>query len=90
MSIMEIGGKSYKVGDVPFTDENLDLFEMALDEGVPKGFAKGMRRLIHESLIDGNGEEVAAEAMKALKMNFGPESDMVRAFRAVVKRIQGE
>lgn len=90
MTTVKIGGKEYALGDVPFTDENLDLFEAAMEGEVPKGFLKSIRRMLHDSLADANGEEVAAEAMSKLKMSFRPDGELMLAFQGIVERMSGK
>lgn len=90
MTKVKIGGEEYAVGDVPFTDENIDLLEAAIDGEVPKGFLKSIRRMLHDSLIDANGEEVAAEAIAKVKMSFRPDGELMMAFQGVVNRMTGK
>jgi len=93
MATVKIKGVSYALGDVAFTDENIDLFDSLMSAGdgeVPDGMFKGMRRLLEESLVDGNGEEKAAEAMRNLRFNFSKGSDLKNALDALGQQLKGE
>jgi len=90
MQNIKIAGTEYALGNILFTDENIDLFDALVSDGeTGAATMKGMRRVLEESLIDGNGEEKAAEAMKSLKFSFGKDSDLIKALTTLGNQVKG-
>lgn len=94
-AIITVKGKEYTLGDIAYTDENIDLFDelMNLDESdgkLPTTLMKGMRRLLQEALEDGCGKELAAEAMAGIRFSFAKNSDFTRAIGALTAQLKGE
>lgn len=91
MPQITIAGKKYELGDVPFTDENLDVFDAMLDDGQSgkRVTMKDLRRILNESLVSGNGEEKASEAMAGLRFNFSKDSDLLKALTALGEQLKG-
>lgn len=89
-----IAGHEYALGDLSFSEENIQLFESLLAIGgedfdpskLPIG---SFRRALKESIASGSGPEKAEEAIAALKFSFAKDSDLIRAFEALGKSLGG-
>lgn len=92
-----IKGVTYRLGGVNFSDENLAVFEkiatLTEDGGsmftMIQDMSKDFRRMLKEAITDGESEEKAEEAISNLKLNFSPESDLMRAFEAIIQSLMG-
>lgn len=86
-----IAGKEYALGDLSFSEENVQLFEALLNMEDARSLPIGsFRRALSEALENGCGAEKAREAMGALRLDFRPGSDLLKAFEALGKSLGGE
>jgi len=97
MTQVKIKGVSYKLGAIPFSDENLIFLGRlaSIDSDDPAEFIKDsshlieIRRVLKEALISGSGEEKANKAMADLTISLKEDSDLLRAINGLMACLMG-
>ena len=92
-----IKDKEYELGGVAFSDANLEVFgkfsNLSDDDdsdmvALMKQFKADFLRMLKEAIEDGEGDvKKADEAIKNLRLSFNPESDLMRAFQALMQSL---
>jgi len=89
--VVIIGGLEYKLGNIPPTEENLELLYMFLDNEISGAGIKAFRQLLQVSISNGESADDADTALKALPIMgmMDAESEFFKAKKALIYYVMG-